>query len=81
MKINAANPIVEENNTMTQQFRTWVNEASKWFPIIGEGSPEGVVEAPQFSLYIDKNGIAGAVQYRKMLTDIAGNRKQGWIAV
>tara|TARA_R110000782_G_scaffold81321_1_gene160726 strand:- start:1061 stop:1216 length:156 start_codon:yes stop_codon:yes gene_type:complete len=50
-------------------------------PIVGTGSPEGVIEAVQYSLYLDGTGSAGAIQYRKMLPSIGGDRKQGWILV
>lgn len=77
-RLNAANPIVEENRTMTQQFRTWTLDASLSIPIIGTGSPEGVVTARQYSLYIDSTGAAGFIEYRKMLPDIGGDVTQGW---
>ena len=50
-------------------------------PITGTGSPEGVVEAVQFSLYLDSAGSAGSIQYRKMQPEIAGDRRRGWVAV
>ena len=77
----ASNPIVEENGTMQQEFRTYMLDVAKYLPIFGTGSPEGVVEAPQFSLYINKSGTAGAIEYRKMATDIGGDKSQGWILV
>ena len=80
-KLNAGQPIVESNGTMSQAFRQFTQEASLSIPIIGSGSPEGVIEAVQYSLYLDTTGAAGAIQYRKMLPSIAGDRKQGWILV
>ena len=77
-RLNASNPIVEDNGTMSQQFRTWTLDASLSIPIIGIGSPEGLVTARQYSLYIDSTGAAGSIEYRKMLPDIAGDIKQGW---
>lgn len=77
-KLNAAQPIIEDNGTMTQTFRTWTLDASLSIPIVGTGSPEGVVLARQYSLYIDASGAAGSIEYRKMLPDIAGDRTQGW---
>jgi hypothetical protein len=77
-KLNAAQPIIEDNGTMTQTFRTWTLDASLSIPIVGTGSPEGVVLARQYSLYIDATGAAGSIEYRKMLPDIAGDRTQGW---
>ncbi|CAB4141128.1 hypothetical protein UFOVP412_24 [uncultured Caudovirales phage] len=77
-RLNASNPIVESNGTMTQQFRNWTMDASLSIPIIGSGSPEGVVPARQFSLYIDSTGAPGSIEYRKILPDIAGDVTQGW---
>ena len=80
-RLNAAQPIVDDNGTMTQAFRQFTQEASLSIPIVGSGSPEGVVEARQYSLYLDSTGSAGSIQYRKMLPDIGGDRTQGWILV
>lgn len=80
-KLNVGQPIVENNGTMSQAFRQFTQEASLSIPIVGTGSPEGVIEAVQFSLYIDKTGTAGAIQYRKMQPSIAGDKTKGWIAV
>lgn len=77
-RLNAAQPIVEPNGTMSQPFRTWTLDASLSIPIIGTGSPEGVISARQYSLYIDSAGAAGSIEYRKMLPDIGGDVTQGW---
>lgn len=79
--LNATNAIVESNGTMSQAFRTWTISASLSIPIVGSGSPEGLLEARQYQLYIDSAGTAGAIEYRKMLSDIAGDRSKGWILV
>ncbi len=80
-KLNAAQPIVDANGTMEQPFRQFTQEASLSIPITGSGSPEGVVEAVQFSLYLDTAGSAGSIQYRKMQPDVGGDRTKGWVAV
>ncbi len=80
-KLNVGQPIVEANGTMGQAFRQFTQEASLSIPIVGTGSPEGVIEAVQYSLYLDGSGSAGAIQYRKMLPSIGGDRKKGWILV
>lgn len=77
-RLNASNAIVESNGTMAQQFRTWTLDVSLSIPIIGTGSPEGVVTARQYSLYIDSTGASGSIEYRKMLPDIGGDVTQGW---
>ncbi len=79
--LNAGQPIVDSTGKMAQAFRTWTLDASLSIPIVGNGSPEGVVEARQYQLYIDATGVAGAIEYRKMLPEIAGDRKQGWLLV
>lgn len=79
--LNAAQPIVDNTGKMAQAFRTWTLEASLSIPIVGTGSPEGVIEARQYQLYIDSTGLAGAIQYRKMLPEIGGDRTQGWLLV
>jgi len=48
---------------------------------VGTGSPEGVIEAAQYSLYLDSSGGASAIQYRKMQPQIGGDRTKGWILV
>ena len=75
----AAQPIVEPDSTMSQPFRTWALTISDLQPFVGTGSPEGNLEAPQFSLYLDSTGTTGTIEYRKMIPSIAGDRKQGWV--
>ena len=81
--LNAGQPIIEKNGTMSQAFRTWTQDASLSIPLIGKGSPEGVVSARQYQLYIDADGDGATypIEYRKMLPDIGGDPTQGWMAV
>jgi hypothetical protein len=79
--LNAAQPIVDDSGKMAQAFRTWTLDASLSIPIVGSGSPEGVVEARQYQLYINSAGLAGAIEYRKMLPEIGGDRSKGWLLV
>lgn len=79
--LNVAQPIVDDSGKMAQAFRTWTLDASLSIPIVGTGSPEGLVSARQFQLYIDSTGSAGSIEYRKMLAEIGGDRTQGWILV
>jgi len=55
-KLNVAQPIIEPNGTMSQAFRQFTQEATLSIPIVGVGSPEGVIEAVQYSLYLDSTG-------------------------
>ena len=75
------NQLIDLSGAPSQQFRDLLNELGYTMPITGTGSPEGVIEAFQFSLYLDETGGAGAIEYRKMLTDIAGDITKGWQAV
>ena len=80
-RLNVAQPIVDPDGTMAQPFRQFTQDASLSIPIVGTGSPEGVVEARQYSLYINSAGTTGSIEYRKMLPDIGGDITQGWVAV
>ena len=80
-RLNVAQPIVNEDGTMAQPFRQFTQDASLSIPIVGTGSPEGVVEARQYSLYINSAGTTGSIEYRKMLPNIGGDTTQGWVAV
>jgi|TARA_R100000808_G_C2154733_1_gene165975 hypothetical protein len=80
-KLNVAQPVVEEDGTMASAFRQFTQEAALSIPITGTGTPEGNIEARQFSLYLDTSGGAGSIQYRKMTAEIGGDRKKGWVAV
>ena len=80
-QLNSAQPITEPDGTITQVFRSWSLQVSNSLPIIGIGSPEGVVTAPQYSLYIDETVPLTPVQYRKMLPEVTGDRSKGWAAL
>ena len=80
-QLSAALPIVDKFGTMQQPMIDKMNALNNNLPIIGQGSPEGVVEALQFTLYIDQDGTAGNIEYRKMLVNIGGDKKLGWLAV
>jgi hypothetical protein len=80
-QLNAAQPIIYQNGTMQAPFREQMNRLNSNLPILGTGSPEGVVAAPLYTLYINKSGTSGTIEYRKMLTDISGNKLLGWVAV
>ena len=80
-RLNVGQPIVQDDGTMSQAFRQFTQDASLSIPIVGTGSPEGVIEAAQYSLYLDSSGGASAIQYRKMQPQIGGDRTKGWILV
>jgi hypothetical protein len=80
-KLNVGQPIVLDDGTMDQVFREWTQRLSNVVPIVRTGSPEGAIEAPQYSLYIDDTVPAVPVTYRKMLPEIGGDRSMGWVVV
>lgn len=80
-KLNSTQPIVESDATPLQAFRTWALQVSNNIPFVSTGTPEGVVEAPQYSLFIDEAVPLTPVQYRKMLPEIGGDRTKGWAVV
>lgn len=78
-RLNAAQPIINpDDGTMEQPFRDVMNELNAFIPLHGTGTPEGVVDAFQYSVYLDDAGVTGTTEYRKMLTDIAGDTTKGW---
>ena len=80
-RLNVGQAIVDEDGTMAQAFRQFTQDASLSIPIVGSGTPEGVIDAAQYSLYLDSSGGASAIQYRKMQPQIGGDRAKGWILV
>lgn len=80
-RLNASQPITLNDGTMDQIFRLWTIQVTNSLPLVGTGTPEGVVEAPQYSLYIDESVPLSPVQYRKMLPEVGGDRKKGWAPV
>ena len=80
--LNAHQPIVvTEDGTMAKHFREYMNRLNRLIPMNGTGSPEGVVDALQYSSYIDDAGATGSLLYLKILPEIGGDTTQGWIAV
>lgn len=79
-KYPAVQPLAESEGTPSRPFQTWERRVSKSVPIVGEGSPEGVVEAAQYSEYWDETTPTAPVLYRKMLAEIGGDRSKGWVS-
>jgi len=76
--LNVAQPIVEDNGTMGQAFTEWTIQVSDNLRLVGTGTPEGVVEAPQYSMFIDETVPLIPVMYLKMLPSIGGDITKGW---
>jgi len=80
--LNVADAIVDPDGTMAQQFRNWTIKVSVGGLVLdGTGSPEGLIQAPQYTLYLDITVPTAPVQYRKMLSNIGGDESMGWIAL
>lgn len=73
-------PLVESDGTPSQTFRQWEQRVSNSVPIVGTGTPEGVLEAPQYAQYVDETDSQLPVKYVKMLAEVGGDRKKGWIS-
>lgn len=74
-------PITESDGLLTQQSRLYFRTLTEQALIIGDGNPEGVVEAEEGATYQDRAGTAGAIRYAKKLNDIGGDKSQGWILI
>lgn len=72
-------PISDYRMVMYQPFMQWTQEVTRALPILGDGSPEGVVSAPQYSEYVDRSGTTGSIRWIKKFSDVAGDVKSGWI--
>ena len=62
---DANRPILNEDGTMDQAFRSWANSLTRQALIIGSGSPEGVVTALQGAEYMNSIGTTGSIKYIK----------------
>lgn len=81
MRLNFNNPITLKGGFAAKPFRDFLLRLGNLEPIVGTGSPEGVVTAPLYSVYLDQSGSAGSIQYRKMQADIGGDTSMGWVGV
>jgi len=79
--LNSTLPVVDDRGVMVRRFDFWTLNVTRLAPIVGTGSPEGVVEAVETQLFMDNTGIAGSILYIKRNSDIGGDKKQGWILV
>jgi len=80
-RLNSSNELVLDDKTPAQVFRSLIIQLTNNTPYVGSGTPEGNLQAPQYSLYIDEAVPLTPVQYRKMLPEIAGDRTKGWAVV
>ena len=79
-ELSDTRPIVESDGSLTPQSRAYFRVLTDRALIIGEGSPEGVVDAVVGADYMDTNGSTGNIRYSKRDDDDgAGDRTKGWI--
>jgi len=75
------NQITDGNGNVSNTMLIWIEAITSRQIISGTGTPEGNIEAMQFSLYMDETGTAGNILYIKRDADIAGDKSKGWILV
>ena len=81
LKLSGTQSIVDDAGLPEQVFREWALRVANTMVIVGDGTPEAVVTAAQYTLYIDESTPLTPVQYRKMLPEIGGDRSKGWATV
>lgn len=80
-KLPATLRLVDESGLPSQTARAWEQRVSKTVPIVGTGTPEGVVEAPQYQFYVDETTPTAPVLYIKTQPEIGGDRTKGWASI
>ena len=69
----------DSEGKLTQEARLFINGLINRLPILGNGNPEGVVNAPVGQNYKDLDGTTGSISYFKKLADIGGDTSKGWV--
>lgn len=72
---------ITNDGMMLQSYMLWTQAVTKLQPIVGTGSPEGVVTADQFSFYINSAGATGSILWCKMIPLIGSDRSKGWVLI
>ena len=80
-QLSSNRPIIDENGFQTKEFRLWINQVTNNGLIVGNGSPNGVIEASQGAEYADLSGTTGSIKYIKLQADVAGDKTQGWVLI
>lgn len=73
--------LVDKNGIPKQHFRIFLQEVFQNSLLIGEGDPNGVIEAPQGREYMNEIGTPGSVKWIKQLADVGGDKSLGWVAI
>jgi hypothetical protein len=74
-------PLTKEDGSPSSQLNSWLKIITDRALIIGTGSPEAIVEAHQGALYLDDEGLTGALLYIKREEEMTGDKTKGWIPV
>jgi len=73
--------IVDIDGLATDELNDFFEIITDYALIIGTGSPEGVITAPQGASYMNDAGTAGNLMWRKRDNDDGlGDASKGWIA-
>lgn len=72
-------PVVNAQGKPEQNLQIFSDDCAKLPPIVGAGSPEGVVTAQIGRFYLAQGNYPGL--YIKKLDSISGDASQGWMAV
>lgn len=73
--------VVDEQGRATEKLSLFSEDVARLSMLTGAGSPEGVVSARRTRIYMDEEGVSGAVMYIKQMDDIGGDRSLGWVAI
>lgn len=79
--IDYSMPLVTESGHASASFQRVLNRITNDLALYGSGSPEGVVEAFQYSRYFDYDASAGSNMYFKKYASVGGDATQGWVLV
>lgn len=72
---------ITNGGILTQEARSYFRVITERSLIIGEGPPEGLVEAEKGTTYMDELGTTGSIHYIKKQDEIDGDRASGWVLV
>jgi len=72
-------PLLSATGVASREFRLWSLLITDRALIVGNGNPEGVIDARIGAEYADLEGTTGAIKYFKQLDNIGGDKTKGWI--
>lgn len=78
---NPTRPALKQTGEVSEDIRFWMQQVSDLQIIIGQGSPEGVIQSRQGAQYMDETASTGSILYIKKLSDIGGDKSLGWVLV